>query len=453
MDKRISDSATDLERYPTLTDAGREILKFMREHPCAPIYRNESGNRLTVDDINRVQKFEREIANQSIDWTCHTLPAWLANLVTHAYAEVPHYRSLGSTPVCFDDVPSICRADLAADVAQFVPDNIDVARMINFQTTGTTGNPLLIASHPVVAACYLNYHKKALRHFGIALRHGSNQVGVVLVGYQRKCFTYVSVTPTMGESGLAKINLHPDDWRAPDDRARYLDALAPEIYTGDPLSFSELLNLPVTTKPRALISVGMMLASGLKTELEARFNAPVLDIYSLNEAGPVAVFDSELNGYLLLQPNLFVEILNDKDEVVAPGERGEITLSGGFNFCMPLLRYRTGDFASLSQTVAGPVLHGLSGRAPVRYLTHKGEWINNIDVTHALRPFAIAQFGLHQSRDGELTLRLAKSALHLAGTLCQALIPIFGAQQINVETIVVEDKIVQYTSELDGGVL
>lgn len=449
----MNDTATDLERYPTLTDAGREILKFMREHPNAPVYRNESGNRLTADDIKRVQKFEREIVNQSIDWTCHTRPAWLTDLVKHAYNDVPHYRALGSAPVSFNDVPTICRADIAADIAQFVPDSVDVERMINFQTTGTTGNPLLIASHPIVAACYLGYHKKALRRAGIELRHGPNQVGVVLVGYQRKCFTYVSVTPTMGESGLAKINLHPDDWHDPADRARYLDALGAEIYTGDPLSFSELLKLPLATKPRALISVGMMLASGLKTELETHFNAPVLDIYSLNEAGPVAAFDSELNGHMLLQPNLFVEILNEKGEAVAPGEQGEITLSGGFNFCMPLLRYRTGDFASLSQTSAGPMLRGLSGRAPVRFLTHNGEWVNNIDVTHALRPFAIAQFGLHQSHDGRLILRLAKSALHLDSTLCQALVPIFGTQQIDVQPIAAEDKIVQYTSDMKGGVL
>lgn len=449
----MNHNATDLERYPTLTDAGRDILKFMREHPSAPIYRNESGNRLTTDDIKRVQKFERKIANQAIDWTCHARPAWLADLVQHAYNDVPYYHSLGSAPACFDDIPTVCRADLAADIAQFVPDSVEVERMINFQTTGTTGNPLLIASHPVVAACYLSYHKKALRREGIELQHGPNQVGVVLVGYQRKCFTYVSVTPTMGESGLAKINLHPHDWRDPADRARYLDALAAEIYTGDPLSFSELLKLPLTTRPRALISVGMMLAGGLKTELETHFNAPVLDIYSLNEAGPVAVFDNELNGHVLLQPNLFVEILNDKNEAAAPGERGEITLSGGFNFCMPLLRYRTGDFASLSQTPAGPVLQGLSGRAPVRFLTQSGEWINNIDVTHALRPFAIAQFGLHQSHNGALTLWLANSALHLASIAREALIPIFGAQPIYVKPIVAEDKIVQYTSDLTGGVL
>ena len=84
-----------------------------------------------------------------------------------------------------------------------------------------------------MAANYLAFHKRALRRFGLELRNGRGTVGVVLLGYQRHCFTYVSVTPTMDESGLAKINLHPADWRDPEDRAKYLDALNPELYTGD----------------------------------------------------------------------------------------------------------------------------------------------------------------------------------------------------------------------------
>jgi phenylacetate-CoA ligase len=449
----MSEMATDMERYPTLSEAGRDVMKFMREHPQAPIFRNQSGNRLTADDIVIVQKFERDIARQAVAWRCGGEPDWLKEFVEKTLADVPYYRSLGSVPATFNDIQPLCRADLAADIAQFVPDSVALDRLINFQTTGTTGNPMLIASHPIVAACYLGYHKKALQRFGIELHHGRAQVGVVLVGYQRRCFTYLSVTPTMGESGLAKINLHPGDWRDPADRAAYLDALAPEIYTGDPLSFAELLKLPLSHKPRALISVGMMLAAGMKATLEAHFNAPVLDIYSLNEAGPVAVYESELGGHLLLQPNLFVEILDENGRPVEPGVCGEITLSGGFNFCMPLLRYRTGDFASLSQSPAGPVLYNLSGRAPVRYLTESGDWINNIDITHALRPFAIAQFGFHQAQQGALTLWLAPSAMHLAAAARLALKPLFGAQPIQVSAIDREDKIIQYTSDLNGGVL
>ncbi len=142
---------------------------------------------------------------------------------------MPFYRRYGSRPRRFADIPTISRAELSRDIAQFVPDSAPIDRLINFRTSGTTGHPLLLASHPVVAARYLAFHKRALRRFGIELRYGCGQVGVVLVGCQRKCFTYVSVTPTMGESGLAKINLHPAAWRDPDDRPKYLDALAPEV--------------------------------------------------------------------------------------------------------------------------------------------------------------------------------------------------------------------------------
>jgi len=216
---------TDAARYPTLTERGRRLLDFMREHPNAPIYRNESGNRLTADDVLRVKAFEREVAVADVGWPPAGVPEWLDAFVERCFETTPFYRRYGARPRDFRDIPTISRADLGRDIAQFVPDDVAIDRLINFRTSGTTGHPLLIASLPNVAASYLAFHKRALRRFGIELSYGGGQVGVVQVGFQRKCFTYVSVTPTMDESGLAKINLHPDDWRHPDDRAKYIDAM------------------------------------------------------------------------------------------------------------------------------------------------------------------------------------------------------------------------------------
>jgi len=203
----------------------------------------------------------------------------------------------------------------------------------------------------------------------------------------------------MDEAGLAKINLHPADWNSPDDRRKYLEALDPEVIAGDPLSFTELLNVELGLRPKALLSTSMTLLPGLREKLSTTFACPVLDLYSLNEAGPLAVFDPELGGHVLLQPRLYLEILDPAGNPVADGSRGEITLTGGFNFCLPLLRYRTGDFAALDFVGGEPVLRGLEGRAPVRFRKTDGVWLNNIDVTHALRPFALARFSLHQRSD------------------------------------------------------
>lgn len=426
------------------------MLRYLREHPHAPLYRNHSGNRLLAEEVVALQATEREVAAASVGWVPGQPPDWLNTLIGHCYQQVPYYRALGSPPRHLTDIASIHRGTLAADITRFVPDDVPLERMINFRTTGTTGHPLLVPSHPRVAGSYLAFHKRALRRFGIELRHGRGEVGVVLLGFQRRCFTYVSVTPGMDESGLAKINLHPDDWRSPDDRARYLDALQPELIAGDPISFAELLRLPLQHRPRALLSVSMALSPGLRAQLAARFDCPVLDVYSMNEVGPIAVFDPSAGGHVLLQPRLYVEILDPHDQPLPPGQRGEITVSGGFNHCLPLLRYRTGDQAAMHFDGPTPVIVGLAGRRPLRYRNQQGQWFNNIDVSHALATLPASRFCLHQAGDGQLQLSLPPSELGLAGQAAHLLAPLFGTQPITVLALHAEDKTLQYSSDLPG---
>jgi phenylacetate-CoA ligase len=303
----------------------------------------------------------------------------------------------------------------------------------------------------VVAGRYLAYHKRALRRFGIELRHGRDEVGVMLLGMQRKCFTYVSVTPTMHESGLAKINLHPDDWRDPADRARYIDAMQPEVIAGDPISFAELLALPVGHRPAALISVAMTLSPALRSQLEERFACPVLDVYSMNEAGPLAVHDPALDGYALLQPGMYVEILDAKGSALPEGQVGEIALTGGFNFCLPLVRYRTGDQGALFATPTGPVIRQFQGRRPVRFLTARSNWLNNIDLTHALASLPLSRYTVHQAADGEVTLRLPIAEMAFAGEGARRLSLVLEGRDVHVVGLDIEDKALQYTTDLEGG--
>jgi phenylacetate-CoA ligase len=87
----------------------------------------------------------------------------------------------------------------------------------------------------------------------------------------------------------------------------------------------------------------------------------------------------------------------------------------------------------------------------VRFRTGRGAWINNIEVTHALRPFPVVQFTLHQATDGALRLRVSGAEPHEAH-MREALLALFGPDQ-PLELEFVDDfggKVVQYTSEVPG---
>lgn len=441
----------DTDRLPDLSETGQRRLQAMLEHPSAPRIHNRSGHHLDKEAQARLAAFCSDEIEQPAAGT-RQAPDWCRAFLDHCLNRVPFYRRYPKV-ADWQALPTTSRADLARDISAFVPDNLSLERMICYTTSGTTGHFIYIPSHPDVAARYRAFHQKALHWAGIDIAKGDgSDMGVLLAGYQQRCFTYVSVIPGMEESGLAKLNFHPDDWRHPDDRARYLDAMRPRLITGDPLSLYELSRIPFEHTPAAILSTSMTLLSGQRESLQQRFKCPVLDLFSLNEAGPVAVRLPGESGFRFLQSRLRVELLDESGLPVAAGERGEITLSGGFNDYLPLLRYRTGDFARLHDEADGTTtLVDLEGREPVRFRTRQGIWLNNVDITHALASFALAQFILHQNRNGALRLRIHGDC-HVKPALRERLLALFGADQtLTIEdSCSFDDKVIQYQSELPG---
>lgn len=450
MDARINSPAPwdDPLRLPGLSPAGATLLRRMVEHPCAPVYTNRSGHKLTPAWQAEARAFEQFSAQgpQSAD-------SWLADWLADARSQVPAYGDYPDSDE-LTDLPTLCRADLNADVYRFVPDKLPASDLIAYTTSGSTGHPLTVPSHPLVAARYLALHRYALQRIaGINLHHGADRVGIVLAGYQSRCFTYVSVNPTLGESGLAKLNLHPCAWRDPAHRAPYLDALAPQIISGDPLSLPELMRLPLRHRPDALLSTSMTLSPALREQLTAHFACPVIDIYSMNETGPIAAFDPAIEAWRLLAPQQYIEILRANGSHAAEGEAGEITLTGGINFCLPLIRYRSGDWACWHTLPDGErVLRGLQGRPPVRFRRTDGSWLNNVDITQALFDLALPHYTLHQHADGALTFNLyASAAVQHAEAIRHRISTLLG-QPITLDTpdLPSEGKLVQYTSSYPG---
>lgn len=442
--------SSDATRFPALSPAGQALLQRLREHPYAPRYTAVCGHRLTPAYLERVRAFERELQATPPGWPAGGYPAWLDDFVTLCFETVPAYRRYGERPARFEDIPLSDRADLSREIWAFVPDGQPLDDLILYATSGTTGHPLTILSHPVASGMYTPLVKAALERAGVTLASRAGDVACVLVGLQQNAYTYPSVTPQQDEAGHLKLNLHPADWRDPADRARFLDDLRPEIYTGDPVAFAELLTLPLRTRPKALVSTALALTAGLRAQLEAHFQCPVVDVYAMNECGPIAA-RADAGPFALLHHRLYVEIVDEAGAVCPPGVRGEVVLTGGFNPYLPLLRYRTNDYAALGFENGRPVLSDLSGRPAVVFQARDGRRLSALDVTAALKDCAWPQYALHQTAAGALHLRIAAPP----GAEAQAraaLAALFGPDQpVTVEFLdrltAGGGKLLQYTSD------
>jgi hypothetical protein len=87
--------------------------------------------------------------------------------------------------------------------------------------------------------------------------------------------------------------------------------------------------------------------------------------------------------------------------------------------------------------------------AHARFRTVLREWLNSIELTHALSRFALTQFTLHQGASGDLEFRVA-GARGEDDAIRAALLSLFGpAQPLAMESDArFEDTVVQYTSAI-----
>lgn len=99
--------------------------------------------------------------------------------------------------------------------------------------------------------------------------------------------------------------------------------------------------------------------------VHAAWEVPLVDIYSANEVGYIAL-QCERGCYHVQAEDVLIEIIDAAGQICAAGEIGRVVATSLHNFATPLLRYDLGDFATLgSDCLCGrtlPVLERILGR-------------------------------------------------------------------------------------------
>lgn len=398
-------------RCPLITPAAAARLRAMVEHPHAPPWDYHCGNRVIAADLPGLHALSAALAKPPP--APGRIPGRVLQLLASAIPRTALLRRLLQPGIDLEarwnDLPTTSRGDLADGAAAWVPDDADWSRLVCHATSGTTGHAIIIPHHPAACAAYEPLYAAALSAYGVTPRFTPERAACLLLCTQRHTIRYATVC-ALWEQGLhAKINLSAGDWPQPDSARRFLADHDSTIYTGDPDAFTAMLALAdAGLRPQGLISTAMALPPALAERLETVFGCSAIDIYSLNESGPLA-YRCRNGHHHILPPDVFVEVLDPRGQPCPAGARGEITLSGGRNPNLVLWRYRTGDHASLRHDPCPcsdprPRLVDLEGRTPLRLTAADGGTVATVDVSRGLRRFHLLRHRLVQRQDRSLEL-------------------------------------------------
>lgn len=98
----------------------------------------------------------------------------------------------------------------------------------------------------------------------------------------------------------------------------------------------------INLKIKSVISFGDKLFNIYKKNIEKAFKAKVLESYGSNE-GLMIAFQKDLDYMYIINPHVYIEILDDEGNPVKDGEIGNIIVTRLDGFSMPIIRYKIGD--------------------------------------------------------------------------------------------------------------
>ena len=101
---------------------------------------------------------------------------------------------------------------------------------------------------------------------------------------------------------------------------------------------------------KEVATFGEMLPEGIRDLATAVWNVPLVDVYSSEEFGNIALQCPQYpENYHVQSENLMVEIVDECGKPCPSGRIGRVLVSTLHNFTMPLLRYAIGDYAEVGK--------------------------------------------------------------------------------------------------------
>jgi phenylacetate-CoA ligase len=339
-------------RIPARWKLGREFEAY-----CEELSRNE---RLAREELDAMQLGK------------------LRAMVEHCYRQVPFYRErfdrIGFRPAQLKtladlrQIPPTTREDLKNHFDQLRAHNASKFKPETCYSGGSTGEPVkMLLDRKAIAlekACVRRHWRRSgykdgepfVNMRGLRLATKPDQYWVVDKGenclyvssYHLTSNTVEAYVKALNDFEPTLINCYPSSgWLL----ARLVEDRGLKVHS-----------------PRSIVCASETLYPHQRALIESVFKTTVWDWYGLTELVGNASECERHDGYHVSTEQGRFEVLDEAGHSVQPGEPGEIVATGLHNFSMPLLRYRTGDLGTFTDSVCpcgrgSRLIKSIEGRA------------------------------------------------------------------------------------------
>jgi phenylacetate-CoA ligase len=342
-------------------------------------------------------------------------------LLEHAYATVPFYRERFDaasirTREDWSRIPPLSRRDIqlaAAALHSSAPPK-NHGELSKTTTGGSTGQPVTVVTTGMTELFWRAltmrdhfWHRRDLSQSFAAIRYTEDNAGMPPNGAHADSWGSGArnIFPT-GPGHLLNIK------SSIDEQVEWLQRVNPAYLLGYPSALEGVAKefeargwrLPGLQE---ILTFGEVVSSDVRAACRRAFGVQVVDEYSSQEVGYIALQCPQCESYHVQSESLFVEVLDDAGRPCKQGQIGKVVLTTMHNFAMPLIRYDIEDFAEVGEPCRCgrglPVLKRILGRQRNLLVMPNGErrWpvFVSEDGSDELPPFfqfQVVQRSLHE---------------------------------------------------------
>ncbi len=132
-----------------------------------------------------------------------------------------------------------------------------------------------------------------------------------------------------------------------------LNAFQPHRLDGYSSSISMLAELALQDKlrirPQNVFVTGDKFTPGIEETIRKAWSAPIYNLYNAGESKYLAVQEASQDAMMVMDDLNLVEVLDENNRAVSPGEAGRVVITNLYNRALPILRYELGDYVVLGK--------------------------------------------------------------------------------------------------------